>query len=221
MLKVTVIKLELMTNVDMFQFIEKGMRGGISYIAYRHGEANNRYMAIYDESKSSKYIMYLDANNLYGYAMSECLPTGGFSWLTDKQLDKIMSKNVLSDSKEGYIFEIDLDYPEELHTLHDDYPLAAEKMCVTKEMLSPYCQKVQEQFGITIGQVEKLFPTLPSKTKYVLHYRNLQLYLRLGLRLKQVYRVLEFEQNPWLAQYINFKTQKRMQAKNSFEKDFF
>ena len=84
--------------------------------------------------------MYLDANNLYGYAMSQYLPTGGFKWLTEKQIDKIMKKTILSDNKKGYILEVDLEYPEELHELHNDYPLAAEKMKVTKEMLSPYLQ---------------------------------------------------------------------------------
>ena len=93
-------------------------------------------------------------------------------------------------------------------------------MKVTSEMLSPYCQKIQEQFGITIGQVAKLIPTLAEKKNYVLHYRNLQLYLSLGLKLKKVPRVLEFDQSPWLVQYINFNTQERMNAKNAFEKDF-
>ena len=87
-------------------------------------------------------------------------------------------------------------------------------------MLSPYCQKIQEQFGITIGQVAKLIPTLAEKRNYVLHNRNLQLYLSLGLKLKKVQRVLEFDQSPWLVQYINFNTQERMNAKNAFEKDF-
>ena len=94
--------------------------------------------------------MHLDANNLYSYAMSQCLPTGGSRWLTDKQLSNVMKKNMLPESKKGYIFEVDLDSPEELHKLHNDYPLAAKKMCVTSEMLSPYCQKIQEKFAITI-----------------------------------------------------------------------
>lgn len=118
--------------------------------------------------------------------MSQCLPTGGFRWLTGKQLSKVMKKNILPDSKKGYIFEVDLDYPERLHEQHNDYPLAAEKMFGTSEMLLPYCQKLLEQFGITIGEVDKLIPTLSSKKKYVLHYRNLQLYFRLGMKLKQV-----------------------------------
>ena len=115
--------------------------------------------------------------------MSQCLPTGGFKWLTEKQIDKIMNKTILPDNKKGYILEVDLEYPEILHEMHNDYPLAAEKMKVTKDVLSPYCKNIQEKFGITIGQVAKLTPTLAENNNYVLHYRNLQLYLSLGLRL--------------------------------------
>ena len=178
-------------------------------------------MKEYNREKPSKYIMYLDANNLHGYAMSQYLPTGGFKWLTEKQIIKIMNKTILSDNKKGYILEVGLEYPEELHELHNDYPLAAEKMKVTKDMLSPYCKTIQEKFGVTIGRVAKLTPTLTEKKNYVLHYRNLQLYLSLGLKLKKVHRVLEFDQSPWLRQYIDFNTQKRAGAKNAFEKDFF
>ena len=221
MLKMTNIKLELMTDIDMFQFIEKGMRGGISYIANRYGKANNKYMREYDEKASSKYIMYLDANNLYGWAMSQYLPTGGFKWLTEKQINKINLAQYNEDSNKGLILEVDLEYPKELHNLHNDYPLGPEKVKVTDDMLSGYCKNIQKKFNISTGLVHKLIPTLSNKEKYVLHYRNLQLYLDLGLKVKKVHRVLEFNQSPWLKQYIDFNTQKRTQAKNSFEKDFF
>ena len=89
MLKMTNIKLELMTDIDMFQFIEKGMHGGVSYIANQYGNANNKYMKEYDEKAPSKYIMYLDTNNLYSWAMSQYLPTGNFKWMTDKEVSKI------------------------------------------------------------------------------------------------------------------------------------
>ena len=208
MTKMTGIKLELMTDVDMFQFIEKGLRGGISYIANRHGEANNKYISGYDSSKPSKYVMYLDANNLYGYAMSQCLTTGGFRWMTEQQIQKVNLAACTEDRNKGMILEVDLEYPNELHELHNDYPLAAEKMKVTKEMLSSYCKNIQEKFGIHIGQVAKLIPPLSDKKNYVLHYRNLQLYLSLGLKLNKGHRVLQFDQSPWLGQYINFNTQK-------------
>ena len=145
MLKMTDIKLELMVDIDMFQFIEKGMRGGISYIANRYGKANNKYMKNYDEKAPSKYIMYLDAKNLYGWAMSQTLPTGGFKWLSPKQIEKINLGKYTENSKKGMILEVDLEYPTELHNSHNDYCVAAEKLCVTKNMLSPYCKQILEK----------------------------------------------------------------------------
>ena len=221
MLKMTNIKLELLVDIDMFQFIEKGMCGGISYIANRYGKANNKYMKEYDEKAPSKYIMYLDANNLYGWAMSQYLPTGGFRWMSEKQINNLDLAKYKENSKKGLILEVDLEYPKELHNLHNDYPLAAERVCVTKDMLSEYCKKIAAKYNISTGLVSKLVPTLKNKEKYVLHYRNLQLYLDLGLKINKVHRVLEFNQSPWLKQYIDFNTNKRKNAKNAFEKDFF
>ena len=221
MLKMTNIKLELMTDIDMFQFIEKGLRGGISYIANRHGKANNKYMKEYDEKAPSKYIMYLDANNLYGWAMSQYLPTGGFRWMTQKQINKIDLAKYKEDSEKGLILEVDLEYPEELHDLHNDYPLGPEKVRVSHDMLSEYCKNISEKYNISTGLVSKLIPTLGKKEKYVLHYRNLQLYTALGLKVTKIHRVLVFNQSPWLKQYIDFNTEKRKNAKNDFEKDFF
>ena len=221
MLKMTDIKLELMTDIDMFQFIEKGMRGGVSYICNRYGKANNKYMKTYDEKAPSKYIMYLDANNLYGWAMSQHLPTGGFKWMTKNHIDKIDLARYREDSTKGLILEVDLTYPEELHDLHNDYPLAPEKVKVGENMLSEYSKKIAKKYNISTGLVNKLIPTLSNKEKYVLHYRNLQLYTDLGLKITKVHRVLEFNQSAWLKQYIDFNTQKRTDAKNAFEKDFF
>ena len=222
MLKMTNIKLELMTDIDMFQFIKKGMRGGVSYIANRYGNANNNYMKKYDEEVPSKYIMYLDANNLYGWAsMSQYLPTGNFKWMTDKEISKIDQGKYKADGKKGLILEVNLEYPQELQNIHNDYPVAPEKVKVSKNMLSAYCKKIAEKYNISIGLVSKLIPTLRDKKEYVLHYRNLQLYLDLSLKIKKVHRVLKFDQSPWLKQYIGFNTEKWKHAKNSFEKDFF
>ena len=221
MLKMTDIKLELMTDVDMFQFIEKGLRGGISYIANRYGKANNKYMKDYKKDKPSKYIMYLDANNLYGWAMSQYLPTGGFKWLKQNKIDNLDLKKYDKENKKGIILEVDLEYPEKLHDLHNDYPLAPEKVKVTDNMLSNYCKKIADKYNISTGLVYKLIPTLSKKEKYVLHYRNLQLYIDLGLKLTKIHRVLEFDQSPWLKQYIDYNTEKRKNAKNDLEKDFF
>ena len=124
------------------------------------------------------------------------------------------------DSKKGLILKVDLEYPQELRDLHNNYPLAPEKMKVTKEMLSPYCKSIREKFNISMSQVHKLIPTLNKKEKYVLHYRNLQLYTNQGLKVKKVHRVLELNQLLWVKQYVDFNTQKGTKAKNSFEKDF-
>ena len=221
MLKMTNIKLEFMTDIDMFQFIEKGMRGGVSYITNRYGKANNKYMKEYNEKAPSKYIMYLDANNLYGWAMSQYPPTGNFKWMTDKEISKIDLGKYKADGKKGLILEVDLEYPQELHDIHNDYPVAPEKVKVSNNMLSAYCKKIAEKYNISIGLVSKLIPTLRDKKEYVLHYRNLQLYLGLGLKIEKVHRVLKFDQSSRLMQYIDFNTEKRKHAKNSFEKDFF
>ena len=221
MLKMTKIKLEIITDIDMFQFMEKGLRGGVSYIANRFSEANNKYMENFDENKPSKYIMYLDANNLYGWAMSQYLPTGNFKWLTKEQINKTNLANYSEEHDEGLLLEVDLDYPQELHDLHNDFPLSPEKLKVNKNMLSEYCQKISEKFNISSGQVHKLITMLGKKEKYVLHYRNLHLYLSLGLKLKKVHRVLQFNQSPWLKKYIDFNTNKRTLSSNDFEKNFF
>ena len=114
-----------------------------------------------------------------------------------------------------------MEYPPELNHFHDDYPCAPEKISVQKEMLSDYCREILEREKMPIGGVRKLIPNLMDREKYVLHYRNLQLYLSLGLKLKKIHRALEFSQSKWLEKYISFNTEMRSQAKNSFEKDFF
>ena len=214
MLKMTGINLELITDIDMQLFIEKGLRGGISYIAHRHATANNKYMKNFDLDKLISYIMYLDANNLYGWAMSQPLPYRNFRW--------VESNNVIPKRKGiGHIYEVDLEYPEELHDSHSDYPCAPEKIKVASDNLSPYCQKIKNIFNISSGNVNKLITTLSDKENYVLHEENLKLYLSLGLKLKKIHRVLEFSEKPWLKEYIDFNTEKRKNAKNAFEKDFF
>ena len=160
--------------------------------------------------------MYLDANNLYGWAMSQYLPTGGFRWMTEKQINNINLAKYNENTEKGLILEVDLAYPKELHDLHNDYPLGPEKVKVTENMLSGYCKNIAKKYKISTGLVRKLIPTLSNKERYVLHYRNLQLYTDLRLKVIKV-----FNQSPWLKQYIDFNTHKRTNAKNAFEKDFF
>ena len=218
LLKMTGVNLDLIADLDQQLFIEKGMRGGISTITHRHAVANNKYMKNYNLEEESSYLMYLDANNLYGWAMSQSLPTGDFRWMDPEDY---ISENYTEDTRKGVILEVSLEYPYELHDLHNDYPLAPEKILITDDMLSPYCRDLKAKGNISSGRVHKLVPNLLDKEKYVLHYRNLQLYLSLGLKLKKIHRVLEFTQRPWMRPYISFNTEKRKMAKNSFEKDFF
>ena len=120
----------------------------------------------------------------------------------------------------GYILEVDLEYPKELHKLHNDYPLAPEKLTVTNDIVSKYCIEIADKYEINVGDVKKLIPNLGNKTKYVVHYKNLQLYLSLGMKLTKIHRVLKFKQSDWMKKYIDFNTKKRMFATNNFEKDF-
>ena len=119
----------------------------------------------------------------------------------------------------GYILEVDLEYPGELHELHNDYQLVPEKFEISQNMLSNYCFNIASEYGINIGGVNKLVPNLGNKSKYVVHYRNLQLYL--SMKLTKIHRILEFQQSDWLKKYIDFNTDKRKNAANSFEKYFF
>ena len=130
MLKMTDVKLELMHDVDMYQFVEKNRRGGISFITNRHGQANNKYMTNYNRSKPCEYISYLDVNNLYGWVMSQYLPTGNFKWLADKQISKLDISDFKHDGNKGLILEVYLKHSAELHDLHNYYPLASEKIPV-------------------------------------------------------------------------------------------
>ena len=220
-LKFTGVKLETIHDIEIHQFIEKGMRGGISMISTRYAKANNSYLKDHDPEQPSSFILYTDANNLYGHAMIQYLPTGGFKWVSEQELASFNVMEVDDEAETGYFVEVDLEYPPELHDLHSDYPLAPEKMMIIANMLSPYQQALKEDLGYKPAKVEKLLPNLWDKERYVLHYRNLKQYLSLGLKLRKIHRVLKFHQEPWLKPYIEKNTALRAQATNDFEKNFF
>ena len=157
-------------------------------------------MENFDETKPSTFIQYLDANNLYGWAMSQKLPTHGFKWI-DVGKSKVLKILEKKDTNIGYIFEVDLDYPSSLWDLHNDYPLAPEK--------------------IKIDKIDKLICSFLPKKHYVLHYKNLKQYLQEGMILKKVHRGIKVYQKPWMEPYIRKNTDLRKDAKNAFEKDFF
>ena len=219
MLRMTEIELELLSDIDMHLFIEKAMSGGIwGIIAKRQSRANNKHMKCYDNVKPRKYIVYLDPNNLYGYEMSHNLLYSEFKWLNKKEINRFSLNSLAENSSIGYMLEVDLDYPDDLHELHNDCPLAPEKLEISQSMFQKYCCSIAEAYGTKIGGVNKLITNLGNKNKYVLHYRNLQLYLSLGMKLTKVYRILKFKQSDWLKNFISFKTGERKNAANSFKK---
>ena len=183
--------------------IEEGIRGGICHAVHRYAKANKEYLKNYDKSKESSYIQYLDANNLYGAAMSEKLPVNGFKWVND--ISGINEKFVKSynkkNSDKGYILEVDVDYPSKLHKLHLDMPFLPERMKIDK--------------------TQKLVCNLRDKKKYVVHISKLKQALNHGLKLKKVHRVIEFNQEAWLKKYIDMNTELNKKASNDYEKDFF
>ena len=113
------------------------------------------------------------------------LPYGGFKWL--KNVNKFVNSI-------EYIFKVDLEYPDELHVLHNDYPLAPEKLAIFYDMLSDYCKKFADEYEIKVGDVKKLIPYLGNKTNYVPQYKNLQSYFSLGMKLTKIHGVLKFKQ---------------------------
>jgi len=159
-LKKTGVLIELLCDPDMLLMIEQGIRGGVSMISKRYAKANNKYMGEkFNPNKKSIYILYFDANNLYGWAMSVPLPVGGFKWMDENELKKWRESS--DQEGRGCFLEVNLKYPKKLHKLHNDYPLAPEQ--------------------IEINKGKKLIPNLNEKKKYVLHYKNLKQYLDLGL----------------------------------------
>ena len=206
MLKRSGVELEKISDIDIYLFFEKGLRGGIFYIAKRHSKTNNKYIKNYDPTKPSKYISYLDMNNLYGWGMTGYLSHGGFRWLAN--VDNFDVNSISEKSLIGYVQEVYLEYPN-MHKLYNDYLLAPEKLAIPYYMLLHYCKNIADKYGIKVGDVIKLIPNLCDKTNYVVYYRNLQLYLSLGMKLTKIHKVLKFKQSDWMKMYIDFNMEKR------------
>ena len=174
-LKKTNVELELITDYDMLLMIEDGIRGGICHAIQRYAKANNKYMNDYNKNKESSYIHYLDANNLYGMAMSGKLPIKGFKWMVDiSGIDKNFVKSYNKNSSKGYVLKVDVDYPCELQNLHCDLPFLPER--------------------IVVNNTKKLICNLQDKKDYVVHINVLKQALDHGLKLIKVHQVIEFDQ---------------------------
>lgn len=196
-LKHTGVELEQLTDMDMYMFCERWKKGGVSVISHKHAKANNPYLPDYDEEKENSYIMQLDCNNLYGWAMCQMLPISGFQWadMTTADVESYKPGAI------GFCLEVDLEYPKHLHDEHNDYPLAPEHM--------------------EINGHKKLAPNLLNKTNYVVHIDNLKYYLSKGMVLTKIHKALQFDQSNWLETYINHNSKLRQKATNDFEKDYY
>ena len=196
-LKLTHVKLELLADIDMVLMFEKGIRGGLSQAIQRYATANNKYMPNYNLKQISAYLMYVDANNLYGWTISKKLPIDSFKWNDNLEIfTSEFTKNYNEDSDTGYLLEVDTQYPKKLHEKHRDLPFLPIKK-------------------------DKLLTTLEDKERYVVHIQALKQALLHGLKFKKVHRVISFRQKEWLKPYIDKNTELRKNAKNEFEKDFF
>ena len=179
--------------------VEKGIRGEYTEAVKRHVKTNNRYTKdLYNPDEESIYLQYLDENNLYGWAMVQNLPTHGFLWMNAEDFTPVKIDELDKKDKRGYILEVDVNYPKELHKNHNELPFLTERM--------------------KIGRVEKLVPNLKNKKGYLVHIKALDQVLKHSLKLKKVHQVIEFQQTKWMKTYILLNTRLRKDAKNDFLK---
>ena len=194
--------LELLTDENMLLLFEKGIRGGICEAITKYKKANNKYMKNYDSTKPSSYLMYVDANNLYGYAMSKKLPTGDFQWIEDISIfTEDYIKNYDENSDTGYLLVVDVTYPKDLYEKHKYLPFLPEK------------HKIDKSTKLSCNFNDKIF--------YPVHIYALKQALNHGLKLETVHSVISFSQSAWLKPYNDRNTEFRMKANNNFEKDYY
>ena len=201
-LKKTQVKLKLLTDYHMLLMIEEGIKGGTCQSTHRYAKADNKYMKNYDKNIESSYLTYLDANNLFGWTVSQKVPVNGFKWVNDlSRFNEDFIKNYNENSDVGYFLEVDVEYPKQLFSSNKELPFLPERKKLEK--------------------VEKLVCNIEDKEKYVIHIRGLKQVLNNGLILKEVHRVIRFNEEAWLKLYIDMNAKLRKEAKHEFEKNLF
>ncbi|XP_052857193.1 uncharacterized protein LOC128265313 [Drosophila gunungcola] len=203
MLKFTRTELTLISNPDMYNFIKRSIRGGLTQCTQRISCANNKYMKDFDSNKPVNFLAYIDANNLYGWAMSQPLPISEFKFLNNLEINQFDIKNISTEGDYGFMLEVDLEYPTEIHDAHNSLPFCPES-------------KIPPD-----SKISKLIADLCNKENYIIHLKYLQLCIQHGLKIKKIHRILKFRQSCWLKPYIDLNTKHRKLAKNEFEKNFY
>ena len=217
MLKITKIELQLISDSDVYLFLMDAIRGGICVVNKKHVTSDNIYTRkVHDECSDKKvkkklksndldkYILYLDANNLYGHSMSKPLPYKHFKWSSDLTLDH----NKLQTG----IYEVDIEIPKELHDKFKDYPLAPEIKNISENMLSEYQKYLNDKLNIKYNEKDKkLILDLLPKKNYKVYYKNFEYYIRLGAKVTKVHRILTFDEKPFLKDYIDLNSDLRKQ----------
>ena len=203
-LRFSKITLDLLSDVNKYLFIINGIRGGLSMVSKWHSVANNKYLENYDQKKKSVFILDLDANNLYGRAMQDCMPYKNFKWMQMDQLNYDFIAGLAADGPVGCIVQCKLVYPMALHDIHADYPLAPVKKSIPYSSLSITAKQICDKHNLKKStHTEKLLATFEDRDNYILHYRNLQLYVSLGMVVTRIYAGIIFDQAPVIKQYID------------------
>jgi len=230
-LKLSNIELEYIKDPDMYLWLEKALRGGYCSVGgIREARANNKYMGkMFNSKQPTSFISYLDCNNLYGNSMVQPLPVNGFHFLSQNECDHI-EKNLSTwvaglknDDPTGYYLEVDLHYPNTVHDNLNDYPPAPCSRRTQEDEFSPHQRRQIKGLNIQKNNFTgmKLIGDLHDKKGYITHYRNLKMFLSLGIKVTKVHKVLRFNQSPWMKNYIEFNTRKRALAITDYEKDFW
>ena len=218
--------IHLITDPEMYRMIQPNIRGGLCHASVRYAHANNKYMGqLYDPTKPASYILYVDANNLYGWALSQPLPDDEYEWVSANDcLDAMAAFQVKAyrdqwyTREKHYIFEVDMDYPPELHERDDDYPLAPETMTIEAEITGEKQHELRAKyFGAACPFSRKLVCSFLPKRKYVVHGHLLRFYLDRGMKLVKIHRGISFTASPYFEPYIRHNSEKRAQFKTDVD----
>ena len=232
-LKQTNEEIELLQDPQMHELFERGIRGGMCFTNKHFIHANNPYMDNdFDPIKPTKWLLYIDENNLYGNALSQRLPHSNFQWIDQNTLQTWTSDTILQlddDGEIGYLCEVDLEYPDSLHDYTSDLPFAPERKqpdwnmfpFYMKQFWNNICTQRGKPFSERYISTEKLLLTVENKYHYVVHYVLLKYYLQKGLILQKIHRAIQFTQKKWLEPFISANTEKRSSAQTTFEKDYY